>query len=68
MYPDPATKSFFPPLSHMVKELATIMVQEAIKLHYAFQESKQKQQKSLSGSKAHLALTNYPLTFEVWIL
>ena len=46
----------------MVKELATIMVQEAIKLHYAFQWSEQKQQKSPSGSKAHLALTNYPLT------
>ena len=54
-----------PILRSTEKELGTIMVQEAITLHYVFQRSEQKLQKSPPGSKTHLALMNYQLTFKV---
>ena len=50
-------------LGPMVKELVTITVQEAIKLHCMFQGSGQKPHKSPSDSKVHLVSTNYQLTF-----
>ena len=55
-------------LRHMLKESATIMVQEAIKLLYVFQGSEQKQQKSPSGSKAHLVTTSCLLNSKLGIL
>ena len=51
----------------MVKELAMIMVQEAIKLHCTFQGSEQESQKNSPGSKSLLVSTNYGLSFEVQI-
>ena len=50
----------------LLKESATIMVQEAIKLLYTLQGSEQKQQKSPSGSEAHRVITNYLLKFDAW--